>query len=198
MSVPGRYLDTTTLQAYMRSDKVTEQALLEEAVLAAEQAIDNALGRRIAVASGTPSARSFAAKASDVLVIYDAVSITSVVEDGTTLTSGDDFQAEPLNGLSAAGESVPYCQLRRFPWGACWTNDGGRATVTVTADWGWAAVPAPILEAAKIVAKDALENREVRHGIVAATEFAGVGSRENLFVRQTVRDYRHPSRWGIG
>lgn len=190
MATP-RYLPVATFKQWWKSEISADDTLIEAAINAAETAIDNALKRRLIVASGTPSARLYRPdhSAAQILYIDDATSITSVVENGTTLTSGTHYVAEPLNGIGSSGEAMPYYRLLRY--GSYWWHDGVKTTVTVTADWGWSAIPPEVVESCKIIASDMLSNRDMRNGLVAITEAGGVGSRENLTVRSMVRTYRH-------
>ena len=188
-----RYLQVETLKAWQRSDLQLEDDLYEAAIEAAEQSIDHALGRRVAVASGTPSARNLRPRVGTMaLWIPDAVSVTSVVENGVTLVEDTDYDLEPVDAVTMSGESVPYHGLGRRS--KCWYTKGRQATVVVTADWGWSAIPPLIVEAAKIVAKDILEQRDIRFGLVDISESGGVGTRENRVVRQVMAEYTAPSK----
>lgn len=189
MATP-RYLPVATFKQWWKTEIDADDTLIEAAINAAETAIDNALQRRMVVASGSDSARVFRPDGTSILYFDDCVSVTSIVENGTTLTSGTDFVLEPLNGLSATGEAWPYYRALRY--GRDWYCDGPKATVTITADWGWSAIPYEVVESCKIVASDMLSNRDMRNGLVAITEAGGVGSRENLTVRNMVAKYRGP------
>lgn len=202
-----RYLSVVELKDYVRSELVVDDALYEAAINTAEMSIDNALGRKMVVVDPAVStARSFRPSestslyvptGSDVLYIHDAAVIISVVDNGATLVSGTDYQGEPLNGLSAAGEAWPYYRLRRL--GACWYQlPSAAAAVTVTARWGWAAIPPQVKESCKIIAKDVFQQRDVRFGLVAVNEAGGIGTRENRVVRDMVQKYGHPNSIGIG
>ena len=190
MATP-RYLSVTTFKAWWKTDRSADDDLIEAAINAAETAIDNALQRRMITATGTASARSYAADGcTSMLWVHDSVEIESVVENGVTLTAGTHYQAEPLNGLNSAGESVPYHLLRRLD--QSWYVDGPKAAIVVTADWGWSAIPFEVVESCKIITADMLSNRDLRNGLVAITEAGGVGSRENRTVRDMISSYRYP------
>jgi hypothetical protein len=191
----GRYITLAEFKLWVRSEQPLENELYGDALAAAETTLDNALARRVAVA-GASSERVFVpSSGSDVLWIDDCTTVTTVTENGTALTVNVDYQLEPLNGLSAAGEARPYDLIRRLD--ACWYSDGPKATVTVDATWGWSAIPAPIKQSCLIVGKDALEQRDVRHGIVAVTDSGAFGPRDAKFVADTIREYRGHRSWGI-
>jgi len=200
--MPGRYLTETELKTYMRSELTTDDASYLAAILTAEAIIDNACGRRFDVATSS-SARSYIASGGVLQFIHDCTTITSVVENGATLTTAVDYQPEPLNNLWASGETVPFCVLRRLSYyGRKWYNMygiPGQATIVVTAAWGWQAIPAQVKESAKIIAKDVYLNRDTTgFGLVAITDAGGIGTRENRVVQEMVTNYQHPARLVIG
>jgi hypothetical protein len=192
----GRYVAVSELKDWARSEIPTaDDAWITAALTAAELTLDTACGRKFVVAT-TSTARVFTpAECSSVLRIHDCTSVTTVVEDGTTLSS-TGWQLEPLNGLSWSGEARPYDQIRLLD-GDWWYTDFQRATISVTAAWGWAAIPAPVVEACKILAKDVLSQRDVRFGLVAVTDAAGIAARMNPLVRQTIEDYRRVESFGV-
>ena len=191
-----RYLTVAELQAYVSTTVYSDATIYEEAINAAEEIIDNACGRKFVVASAS-TARVYMPSCGAVLFIDDCTAIASVVANGATLTAGTDYQAEPLNNLSYGGETVPFFALRRLGY-YCrrWDNYYGvpnLANITVTATWGWAAIPVMVKESCKIIARDVLSQRDTTgFGLVAITEAGGVGTRENWVVQKMVRDYTHP------
>jgi hypothetical protein len=199
MATP-RYLPVATFKTWWKTEISAEDSLVEAAINAAELAIDNATGRKmIVVTSGAPglTTRVYrpASCGSDVLWLDDFTELSALTENGSPLTSGTDFVLEPLNNLSTAGETVPYDRAIRY--GRSWYVDPPKATVSVTARFGWAAIPYEVIESCKIIAADMLSNRDMRNGLVAITEAGGVGSRENLTVRNMIAKYRSSRSWGV-
>lgn len=166
-------------------------ARLQSALDAAHVAVYSYLGRSCEVASGS-SARVYAPDGDEVLQIHDCTTITSVVENGVTLTAGTQYQPEPLNGVTFAGLPWPYEQLRRLNSFIWYTDPStyGKATVTVTATWGWSAAPAPAVEAVKIVGKDIALARELKGDVAGFAEFGAVRIRQNAQVVAMLEDYR--------
>ena len=190
----GRYLTTTAFRSWARDEVTADDAEIGAAILAAQQELDNACARRFEIASAA-SDRVFAPAGPTVLFIDDCISITSITENGTTLDAAV-YQPEPLNNLSAGGETVPFDQVRRLS--GYWYRCNGEATVTVNAPWGWAAIPFQIVEACKIVTKATLEVRDARFGLAAILENGiGISPREVTQVRKAVQNYRGPKSWGI-
>lgn len=128
---------------------------IEVALAAAEQMVDAYCGRTFAPAGTAATTRVYAATDDDWLSIDDATSITLVEAcytwPTTTWTSwaSTDWQAEPLNGL-VGGRSVPYNFLRAI--GNYEFPESHQALVRVTATWGWADTPAPVITATRIQA----------------------------------------------
>jgi len=154
-------------------------AVVQAAINAAELAIGNDLARLMIVATGTPSARSYAPVPGLALRVHDCVSVTSITVDGVALAT-DDYQMEPVND-SWSGQVRPYLYVARVD-GGDWTNDYGRAIVTVTADWGWTVLPYEYTEATKILASDILDQKDIRGGVAGFGEFGAVRVRGNPMV----------------
>ena len=56
----------------------------------------------------------------------------------------------------------------------------GKASVTVTAAWGWSAIPPEIIEAVKILGKGIVELRNSRGGVIASDVFGPVRVSRNI------------------
>jgi hypothetical protein len=182
---------------YAHSTTVTDAGIKRDCLDAAHRATWNALGRSVTIATPlTPTARVFRpAPASRVLWLDDFTVLTSIVENGVTLAVNTDFVLEPLNNLSPSGETVPYDKARRRSTN--WFTDDVLATVTVTAAWGWLAIPPQVVEMCKLVGKAYLEGRDFSQGIVALTETGAFGARETKLVKDAIKDYRSHKTWGV-
>lgn len=196
MTTP-RYVSVSTFKDYARVETATaDDTEIEAAINAAEQQLDIACQRRFVVAT-TATARVYAPQTLTLLRIHDTTTVTAVVNNGVTVAA-TDYQLEPVNGLTWAGEPVPYTQIRLLGTGEWDFGDfDGKASISVTGTWGWAAIPAPIVEACKVLAKDILGNRDVRFGLVAVTEAAGISARTNPIVRTAIDQYRRQEAFGI-
>lgn len=196
-----RYLTEIELKTYVRSELTTEDSVYTAAINTAEGIFDNACGRRFDVADPAVStARTYIPSGGHVQLIHDAVAIVSVVDNGALLVAGTDYQAQPLNALSQAGETVPYFALRRLGYyyrrWYNWYGIPNSASITVTARWGWQAIPSLVKESCKIIAKDVFNQRNTSgFGLVAITEAGGIGTRENRIVQEAVTAYQHP--WSV-
>lgn len=183
-----RYLTVPQYKVWARDGLETaNDAVIEDAIEAAEMSLDNACGRRFIVASGPATARLFPAlRRSQFISIDDCTTVTAVADDGNAVTT---YQLEPLNGLSPAGETVPYTGLRRTT-GSYWRWSAYEALVSVTATWGWPAIPPQIIEACKALTKAHLDGRDIRAGIAGFTpDGFGLSERETRVVKQAIFDY---------
>ena len=191
-----RYVTVAELKDYLRNEKATEDdAFYEDAIETAEMAIDNDCNRKFVLATSSTARVVAPHRRSPVLRVYDCTAVASITENGSTV-SASDYQLEPLNGLSGAGETVPYEQVRRklsLPW--YWNHD--EATITVTATWGWAAIPSMIVEACKIGAKAVIDGRDVRLGLVGLADGGAMSPRDSRIVKQAVSTYRRVEAFGI-
>lgn len=198
----GRYLTTAELKDYVHSELVTKDALYLDAILFAENELDKALQRKIVLADTVATTRVFSPpRCSSVLNINDCTEITAVLDYGVTLAATTQYMPLPLNGLDAAGEAWPYEGLQRLNGGydTAWINWGKPGTVSVTAKWGWPAIPSMVKGACRIIAKDVLLQGEVKFGLVGGIGFAGGGggTQENKLVLDTITRYRGTRSWGV-
>lgn len=158
---------TEELASYLRNEIPTEDyADLTGVASATESLITKVSGRKWVVASGS-STRYYAPRTAyqDLIRIHDCTSVTSVTNDGTAVpswaSSTGGYQLEPINGMDWAGESRPYESIRYI--GSRWKFDNYRATVAVTATWGWAAIPEQVVRAGYVIAKDMWEFRNAQN-----------------------------------
>jgi hypothetical protein len=173
---------------------VPTDAVIQAAIDAAELNINSYASRKFVVA-GSATARTYAPDDACVLRIHDCTTVTAVTNDGAAVTAGTSgYQAEPFT-VTWAGEQFPYDQLRLLA--GYWVRDRGRATVSVTATWGWAALPTAYTEASKILAADILDQKDIRNGVVGFTEYAAVRVRTNPVVRSLLTPYRRVEAFGI-
>lgn len=174
------------------ADDVAIQAALDAAHFMAYEY----LGRSLEPA-GVASARSFVPASFDLLRIDDCTTVTSVTNNGATVAS-TDYQTEPI-GLRASSQNARPISALRLINGGSWYIDGGKATVSVTATWGYAAaMPAAGVEAIKVLAKDILHQRDNRSGVAGFSEFGAVRVRQNPYVAMLLDPLRRADSWGVG
>ena len=139
---------------------------LDIALEAASRQVDRICGRRF-YADSVATARTYT-PSNDLLHVFteDFHSTTGlvVVSNGTTLTLDTDFELV-LNSVDR-----PYTGLRAINW---LYKDSQRKTVSVTAKWGWAAVPADIKLATLILAARLFKRKD---SIQGALGFGDLGA----------------------
>ena len=192
----GRYLTVDQLKDYGFSTTIKDRSKYDEAINAGQQALDNACQRQFIVASDSSALTFRPEKArTDILWIRDCTSVTSVVENGTTLTADVDFVAEPIAAEQWSGETLPYSSIRKAS--GSWYYDGSIPRIVVTAPWGWAAIPPGAVEACYVAAKAYLDGRDITLGLAGLTEGGGVSEREAKAVRDFIRQYQGHHAIGI-
>lgn len=113
----------------------------------------------------------------DIHTTTDLVIKTDAGGDGTyeTTVSSSNYELAPLNGIVDGESGWPYWKVRAvnttFPTGT------GRASVQVTAQWGWNAVPAGVKEACLIIAQETAKLKDTYGGA------AGFGEMEMVVRR---------------
>lgn len=157
-------LELTTAQTFADND-------ISLAISAASQWIDEACGRSFGKDTNATNERKFLPVNGGYAVIDDLCTFTSLTDvTGSTWTLDTDFFLEPIN---AAAQGWPYTAIRTiarpfiFPLSAMqqgWAGFDGR--ITVTGQWGWSAVPQPIVEAATILAGRLLGRARAPLGVV--------------------------------
>lgn len=183
------------LKSYARNELGTaDDTAIQAALDAAHWSAYDYCGRQFEVA-GAASARTFVPMSWQIVEIDDCTTISSVVNNGTTVAAST-YQAEPVGNRSDSSQTVPFTMLRSLS-GAwyCWN---GQASVTVTATWGWAAAPPAAIEAVKILARDILHQRDNRSGVAGFSEFGAVRVRQNPYVAMLLDPLRRTSTFGIG
>lgn len=192
-----------TTPAYVTADEfddyisdefaATEAAIRLGALNAAERSVNEYCQRSFAVA-GSATARLYVPSGVATLRIHDCTTVTAVTESGDAVAS-TDYQTEPVTA-SWSGLTKPYQQLRRL--GSVWSqlDDVGEASVSVTATWGWAAVPDEVVEVTKILGKDILQQRRTSGNLIAVGDFGG-SVRMNTYVKQLLNPLRRVEAFGI-
>lgn len=158
---------------------------IERAITAASRAIDKHCRRRFYLDTDATQVRYFTPDSTAETPITDLVELTRVEIDtssdgtfSTEWTENTDFVCEPLN---AAADDEPYTLL---------SATGGsfprrKRAVKVTGRFGWPEVPAPIVDAASIIAaKLVRRKREAPSGAPSGGFNNGDSTHASLIVRK--------------
>jgi hypothetical protein len=163
----------------------SEDDALTNALTAASHGINLWCGRRF-YRDDTASARVFKPVSPRVAIIDDFWTTDSLIvatgegDDtfATTWTTADR-QLEPLNGIVNGEPGWPYWLVRARNGSSFPAGSVGDVTVQVTAKWGWAAVPANVSEACRIVAEEIYKLKDAPFGVAGFGDMGVVRIREN-------------------
>lgn len=195
------------LRAHLDIQDGVDDSTLTAAVAAANQAVAHFCGRDFdTTATSSPTVRLYRAQdGGDMLTVDDFWSTTGLVvktdddDDGTyetTWTLNTDFVVGPIE-TRRAGQTWPYCQLiglgtKSFP-----TSNRRPAAVQVTAAWGWADVPDPVVTATLLVAARLWKRKNSPEGVLGGfSDFSPVrvSMRDDPDAAMLLREYRTPAR----
>lgn len=199
MALGDSYATLTEIKTRLDIADTTDDDRLTASLASASREIEAWCGRQFNDA-GTASARKYRPTGCHLVTVDDFHTTAGLVvetdtdDDGTfdtTWTSGD-YELEPFNGVVSGMSGWPYNQVRAvesltFPTGR------RRATVQVTAQWGWAAVPAPVKEACLMIASETFKAGDAPFGVAGFGEFGPVRIRMNTQAQTLLAPYRlHP------
>jgi hypothetical protein len=143
---------------------------LQLAIEAASKGVEGATGRRFWL-DDTDVTRYYTARSRDTVLIDDLATPVSVTVAGAAWTLNSQYSFEPLN---AAADGRPYTFITALSGGFPVTV----GAVAVTGKFGWLAVPAPVKQAAGILASRLLlRHREAPFGVVLSGIEVGAAAR---------------------
>ena len=192
MALTNAYASLIQLKSAIGIADGIDDPMLEMAIESASRQIDS-YTERYFYNAGT-AVKIFAPIDNWVCPTEDFITLTKVEtsEDGEsydTEWTADDWQPEPLNGRSG-GLVTSYTQIRAiedylFPY------RNGEATVRLTGQWGWSAVPIAITQATIILASRIFKRLDSPLGIISG-ELGSmrVGYRLDPDVQHLIDPYR--------
>lgn len=195
MAIGENYATLPELKSYLRIDNTTDDSELTDALTSASRGIDKYCDRSFGKDTSA-TARVYYPDDACVVRVDDFHTTTGLIvktdsgDDGTYETTWlvTDFQLEPLNGIVDGEIGWPFTRVRavvgNFPVGA------RRAAVEVTAQWGWAAVPASVKQSCLIMAAETFKLRDAPFGIAGFGDFGMVRVRDNPMARAKLDPYR--------
>ena len=180
-----------------------DSTTLEPAIQAASDAIYIACGQQFwktTTASAriyTPTTQTYA-RVDPFHTTTDLVVKTDDDDDGVyeTTWAASGYELDVFGGGMSNMMTAPYDLIRGvgqiFPVGG-----QRRRSLQVTAQWGWLAIPTPVVEAGKILAVDLWKRKDVAFGIATSTvEFGGLRISRDLMtqVASLIGPYRRMDR----
>lgn len=174
------YVTSAELKDYLRITGTVDDAQVAFAITAASRAIDRATNRQFgktdAVQQRRYTARYDGCRRRYVIDVDDLMTLTGLVittEDGTI----DVFTVQPSNA-DEVGE--PWTRIVVEPESVVQPRRSEEDGVTITATWGWTAVPTTVKEATLIQAARLFARRGAPFGIAGSPD---IGSEMRLLDR---------------
>jgi hypothetical protein len=167
------------------TDDITDDIRLDMACDAATQQVQAECSRQFTYDSAA-SPRLFIAESHLYCPVDDFGTASGLVvrtdedADGVfeTQWSSTDYQLEPLNGR-LQGQVWPFNVLRAID-ARYWPRVGGQALVQITARWGWAVIPNPVVQAAQIQALSIFKSVDAPLGVAGFGDIGVVRLRQAM------------------
>jgi hypothetical protein len=193
VAITNGYATLADVKAALKITDNMDDSLLEIAVESASRLIDGYTGRYFYNA-GT-AVRNYAANDSWTVTVDDLQSVSEVastdeVGNDYTVWTTNDYQLEPLNGLSG-GLTQPYTSIRAVNQ-YVWPFLADRALVRITGVWGWASIPTAVKQATILQASRIFKRNDSPLGVAGFGDMGvvRVGSRLDPDVQHLVDPYR--------
>lgn len=176
------YITLAELKAYMQITEATRDTALTDALTAASRWIDTATGRRFYLDASVSSishrthARTFTAGTEFALIVPDiATSLGMVI--GHTGVSTDASEGDGVRPITRLYADTPWPER----------------AVTITAKFGWPAVPDEIKQATKILATRFFKRKDSPEGVAGAADWGAIRlSRRDPDVQALIDPYTLP------
>jgi hypothetical protein len=195
MALGDTYATLAELKVYANATKATFDDLLSDALDAASRGVELVTHRQFNDA-GTVSARVYHPTSTSLVEVDDFHTVTGLIvkidgdDDGTydTTWTATDYELRPLNGIVGGQPGWPFSQV--WSVGTQWfPRCAQRATVEVTARWGWAAVPLPVKQATLMLAEEIYKQKDSPFGIAGMDNYGAVRVRENPAIMRKLAPY---------
>lgn len=196
MAVGDPYATLTQLKSYLGIEDALTDSELTDALASASRGITKFCGRQFNKETSA-TARTYRPTHAGLAMVDDFHTTTGLViatadDDGvfdTTWTSAD-YELEPLNGVRDGESGWPFWKIRVVDSSALSFQLHSRATLQVTAQWGWAAVPAPVKQACLILAAETFKLKDAPFGVAGFGDFGAVRVRDNPMAKAKLIPYR--------
>jgi hypothetical protein len=193
MALGADYITRAELKAYMNLEGTTEDALVDAAISSASREIERHCHRQFNDAEAV-STRVYKAKRCDEIAVDDFWTTTGFKleidqnGDGTwTEVASTEYQLTPLNRIRDGVEWV-YWKIEMV--GSTSLPVRRRASVRVTAQWGWETLPVDVKQAVKMLASDTFQVKDARMGVAGSDQFGTiVRVRSNSLVEAKLKHF---------
>lgn len=196
MALGDPYATLDQLKARLRITDDGDDVRLTEALTSASQGIETVCERQFNDA-GAVSARTYRPEHHHLVHVDDfhttiGLVVKTAQADGTFTTTwaAGDYELEPLDGIVGGVPGWPWWTIRaitqRFPCSR-------RASVQVTARWGWATIPSAVTDACLIVAEEIFKLPDNPFGSGGYSDFGVIKVRNNPFATRMLTPFmRYP------
>jgi hypothetical protein len=199
MPLGDNYASLAELKSRLGITDTTDDTALSNALSAISRNVEEYTSRQFNDA-GTTSARIYRPDSCLWVDVDDFSTDTGLIvqtddgDDGNFDTTWpvSDFQLEPLNGIVDGQTGWPYSTIRSVATRWLWRRR--RASVRVTARWGWTAIPTPIREATLILGEETFKLKDAPFGVAGFGDFGVVRIRDNPKATALLDPYR---RYGV-
>ena len=193
MALGADYITRAELKAYMNLEGTSEDALVDAAISSASREIERHCHRQFNDAEAV-SARVYKARRCDEIAVDDFWTTTGFKleidqnGDGTwTEVASTEYQLTPLNRIRDGVEWV-YWKIEMV--GSTSLPVRKRASVRVTAQWGWESLPVDVKQAVKMLASDTFQVKDARMGVAGSDQFGTiVRVRSNSLVEAKLKHF---------
>lgn len=196
MALTNSYITVDELVAHLRAGEAGDAGpVFELACDAASRAIDDHCRRRFYL-DDSPVARTFVPRHPAVLMLSPDIGDASITvqtdsgDDGTfeTTWATTDYQLEPANAIAdgVGAHRIVAVGSYWFPQHA-----SGRASVKITAKWGWPAVPKAVKQATMLMAARLVKRADSPLGTYTISDGAAFVSANDKDVAALLRTYRN-------
>ena len=190
------YCTAAELKAYLRITDTAEDTQLSDSIITASRAVDHYCGRRFFADSGV-TARVYKPDTIDMVTVDDfqtTVGLIVQVDTADTATfsytlPAANYELEPFNNIVDGEPGWPYNRIRSLNCEFILWNRR-KASVQVTAKWGWAAVPGPVKQATIYLAEEAYKLKGSPFGVANFDQFGPIRVRDNPKVMAMLAPYR--------
>lgn len=200
------YATLADLKAYLKLQTASQDGVLTDALTSASDEIEKFCSRTFNK-TPTPSRRLFVPDSLWEVSVDDIASTTGLVvevDNGgvggfETTIPATQYELSPPDGVVDGQPGWPYNHL--YTAGGVWLPrywyGRRRASVRVTAQWGWPAVPASIKRACLLMASQSYKLAEAPFGVAGSDQFGAVRIRDLPQVRSKLQHYvRDPVQVG--
>lgn len=203
MALGDPYITNSALASYLGIDDTDDNTALTAVSTAASEWVNKYCQRQFNNTT-TSSDRTYKPRDWYTVEVDDFHTTTGLViaTDGTgdgsygTTWAASDYVLEPFDGIEAGTTGFPYRKIvaaesRMFP--NCVRRPN---TVRVTAQWGWAAVPASVILATKIVAAFLFNLKDSPLGVASFADAGLIRVRDVPQAAMLLQHYEHPAQTG--